>query len=123
MKNKYEVLFFEKNDGTFPAVSFIYSLDDKLAAKVYRILEMIEANGPELREPYSSQLVDGIFEVRARVGTNLARVLYFFVIGKRVIATHGFTKKTQKTPPSEIDKAKAYRKEFMRREARKHENA
>ena len=77
MKKNYEVLFFEKSDGTFPAEEFIDSLDNKLAAKVYRILEMIEVNGPELREPYSSHLVDGIFEVRARVGTNLARVLYF----------------------------------------------
>ena len=122
MQKNYEVLFFEKDNGTFPAEEFIDSLDDKLAAKVYRILEMVETNGPELREPYSSHLTDGIFEVRARVGTNLARVLYFFVIGKRVIATHGFTKKTQKTPQAEIDKASAYRKEFMDSEARKNEN-
>ena len=84
---------------------------------------MIEENGPELREPYSSHLDDGIFEVRARVGTNLARVLYFFFIGKRVIATHGFTKKTQKTPPSEIDRAKIYRKDFLEKEAGKDENS
>ena len=119
MENRYCVQFFEKDDGTAPALDFINSLDDKLAAKTYRILRMIEESGPEVREPHSSHLTDGIFEVRARIGTNLARVLYFFVIGKRVIATHGFVKKTQKTPPSEIHRAIAYRKEFMEKEARK----
>lgn len=122
MEKKYQVLFFEKSDGTFPAEEYINSLDNKLSAKVYRILTMIEDNGPELRAPYSSHLDDGIFEVRAQIGTNLSRVLYFFVIGKRVIATHGFTKKTQKTPSSEINKAKIYRSEFLEKEARKNEN-
>ena len=122
MDKNYHVSFFERNDGTFPAEEFINSLDDKMAAKVYWILGMVEANGPELREPYSKHLDDGIFEIRAKIGTNLSRVLYFFVIGKRVIATHGFTKKTQKTPPSEIKKAKEYRKSFLEQEARKNEN-
>ena len=119
MEREYRVEFFEKKDGTFPAEEYINSLDNKLSAKVYRILVMIEKNGPMLREPYSKHLDDGIFEIRARVGSNLTRVLYFFFIGKRVIATHGFTKKTQKTPPNEIEKAKIYRKEFLIKEEAK----
>ena len=31
-----------------------------------------------LREPYSKSLGDGIFEIRAKVGTDITRVLYFF---------------------------------------------
>ena len=123
MQKNYHVLFFEKDNGAIPAEAFINSLDDKMAAKVYLILRMVEMNGPELSEPYSKHLDDGIFEVRAQVGTNLARVLYFFIVGKRVIATHGFTKKTQKTPSAEIKRAKEYRKTFMEQEARKNENA
>ena len=122
MEKQYQVLFYEKSDGTFPAEEFVNSLDDKMAAKVYRIFRMIEENGPEIREPYSKHLDDGIFEVRAQVGTNLARVLYFFVIDKRIIATHGFIKKTQKTPPSEIKRAKIFRDDFINREAHKIEN-
>ena len=123
MSKSYQVLFYRKSNGTYPAEEYINSLDDKMSAKIYRILKMIEINGPELREPYSSHLDDGIFEVRARVGSNLARVLYFFYIGKCVIATHGFTKKTQKTPPSEIDKAKIYRTEYLEREKQRDENS
>lgn len=122
MENKYHVSFFEKNNGSVPAEQYINSLDEKIAAKIYRILVMVEKNGPELREPYSKHLDDGIFEVRAQFGSNLARVLYFFFVGKRVIVTHGFTKKTQKTPPAEIKKAKEHRKEFLYREAGKNEN-
>ena len=122
MDDKYQVEFFERESGSYPAEEYIDSLDVKMSAKVYWTLGMLEQNGPELREPYSKHLNDGIFEVRVQVANNLARVLFFFYVGKRIILTHGFTKKTRKTPPSEIDKAKMYRKEFTESEASKDEN-
>ena len=64
-----------------------------------------------MREPFSKPLGDGIFEVRAKQGSDISRVLYFFVVGKRVILTNGFIKKTAKTPPREIERAKRYRAE------------
>ena len=76
---------------------------------------MLEQYGNQLREPYSKSLGDGIFEIRAKVGTDITRVLYFFYYEGRIILTHGFVKKTQKTPPSEIERAKQYRKEFLER--------
>lgn len=68
-----------------------------------------------LREPYSKHLEDGIFELRNKVGNDITRVLYFFVIGETIVLTNGFTKKTQKTPKSEIQKAKDYRNEYFNR--------
>jgi len=123
VENKYSIEFFEKSNGTYPAEEYIESLDTKLAAKVYRTLGILEENGPDLREPYSKHLDDGIFEVRAKVSTNISRVLYFFYIGQRIILTHGFTKKVQKTPSSEIERAKSFRKEFFESEAKKNENS
>lgn len=113
---KYQVIFFEKENEEVPAEDFVNSLDVKMAAKIYRLLVMISENGPELREPYSKSLDDGIFELRAKIGSNITRILYFFFVGHRVIVTNGFVKKTQKTPKVEIDKAKAYREEYKRRE-------
>ena len=55
------------------------------------------------------------FEIRTIVGTNLTRVLYFFCIGKKAVLTNGFVKKTQKTPKKEIEKAKSYRDDFLKR--------
>ena len=121
---KYQVIFFEKENGTAPAEEFINSLDVKMSAKIYRLLVMMSENGPELREPYSKHLDDGIFELRAKIGSNITRVLYFFFIGHRIIITNGFIKKTQKTPKAEIDKAKAYREEYKQRgEINNNENA
>ena len=48
-------------------------------------------------------------------GTDISRVMYFFVIGSRAILTNGFIKKTQKTPRSEIEKAKSFRDDFLNR--------
>lgn len=76
---------------------------------------MLEQNGSDLREPYSKFLKDGIFELRIKQGTDIVRVLYFFMIGHRIIITNGFVKKSQRTPRSEIELAKKYKKEYMSR--------
>lgn len=78
-------------------------------------IRLLEEKGNQLREPYSKALKDGIFELRAKVGSDISRVLYFFYYEGRIILTHGFIKKTQKTPQSEIEKAKQYRKDFFER--------
>ena len=109
---EFEVKFYDRSDGTKPAKNFILGLPPKIRAKMLRTVDMLETNGSELREPYSRHLDDGIFELRARVGTDISRVLYFFFIGRKTILTHGFIKKTQKTPPYEIERAKEYRNEY-----------
>lgn len=111
----YTVEYYEKEDGTRPAEDFILSQDMKMRAKIFTMLEFLESKGPELREPYSKPLGDGIFEVRAKQGTDISRVLYFFVVGRKVILTNGFVKKTTKTPPREIDRAKRYRADYRHR--------
>ena len=78
-------------------------------------ISILQDNGYELREPYSKHLAEGIFELRAKVGSNITRVLYFFYIDKHIILTNGFIKKTQKTPSKEIEKAKKYRADYLRR--------
>ena len=111
----FDVEYYDKPDGTNPAEEFILAQDLKMRAKLFKLLELLELKGNELREPYSKFLDDGIFEVRAIQGTNITRILYFFVVGKKIILTHGFVRKTQKTPPSEINMAKKYRNEYINR--------
>jgi len=114
-KAKFDILFYNLIDGTKPAKDFIVGLPPKMKAKILRLIDILETNGPELREPYSKHSNDGIFELRGKIGSDTSRVLYFFMIGKRVILTHGFIKKTQKTPPSEIERVKKYRTEYLSR--------
>ena len=112
----FQAIFYDKENGSYPAEEFVVSLDKKMRAKMLRAIAALQEHGNELREPYSKHLDDGIFELRAQISSDISRVLYFFIVGKRAILTHGFIKKTQKTPPAEIEKAKAYRKEYLSRE-------
>ena len=98
---EFEIIFYDKADGTEPAKDFILSLDTKMRAKMLRMVEMLQKNGNKLRPPESKELGDGIMELRAKVGTDTSRVLYFFVVGRKAVLTHGFIKKTQKTPTGE----------------------
>jgi phage-related protein len=47
----------------------------------------------------------GLFEARIELSGNIWRVFCFFDEGSLVILLNGFTKKTQKTPKKEIEKA------------------
>ena len=51
--DEFEILFYEKEDGTEPAKDFLLSLDKKMRTKMLRTIEMLQYNGYELREPYS----------------------------------------------------------------------
>jgi phage-related protein len=79
-------------------------------------IRIVREKGFQTRMPYSEELEDGIFELRAKVGSDISRVLYFFVVGQKIILTNGFIKKTQKTPKSEIELAKKYRADYLSRE-------
>lgn len=58
---------------------------------------------------------NGIFELRTKQGSDITRVLYFFIIGKKAVLTNGFVKKTQKTPKVEIELANKYKVDYERR--------
>lgn len=118
---EFRALFYALPDGTKPVKTFLVELDPKMRAKMLRAIALLELAGNELREPDSKHLTDGIFELRAKVSTDISRVLYFFIVGKRAILTHGFIKKSDKTPPSEIDRAKRYREEYLSRKENDHE--
>lgn len=111
---KFDVEFFQKSDGTMPAKDFISEQDVKMRAKIYRMLTLLEERGNELREPYSKNLTDGIFEIRAKQGNNITRVLYFFYVNNKIILTNGFVKKSQKTPVSKIEIARKYKEEYIK---------
>ena len=112
----FEVSFYDKADGTCPVEEFISKQPLKMQARIYRSIELLEIKGNALRAPYSKFLTDGIFELRTQLGTDIARVLYFFVVGRKVILTNGFIKKTQKTPDEQIELAKKYKADYEDRQ-------
>ena len=61
--------------------------------------------GWPLGMPLVAHLDSGIWEVRIRLSTRIARVL-FVLDGDMMVLLHGFIKKEQKTPKPELDLAK-----------------
>ena len=116
--DRYKVIFYEKEDGSRPAYEYIRTLPDKMRARIYKIAAMLEEEGMQARMPYSEYLQDGIFQIRAQQEGNISSVLYFFAVGKTIVLTNGFTKKTPKTPPAEIKLAKKYKQDYERREVK-----
>lgn len=76
----FNVEFYTKSSGEKPAKDFLLSLDEKMKVKAFGIVELLQEYGNQLREPYSKPLEDGIFELRIKVGNNITRVFYFFIM-------------------------------------------
>jgi phage-related protein len=105
---KYEVRFLE------PAKGFLDDLDAKSREKVlFNIWKSRETNDPELFKKLSGD----IWEFRTRFKSKQIRLLAFWDKSSDketlVIATHGFIKKSQKTPIKEIEKAIQLRREYI----------
>lgn len=86
------------------AEKFVRSIKKPTIAKVLRTINLLEEYGQELGMPHVKSLKAGLFELRIR-GKQEIR-LFFVFRNKRVIILHGFVKKSQKTPNSEIEIAK-----------------
>lgn len=111
----FNIIFFPFEDGTNAIDPWLDTLSPKMQAKVLRSIQLLKEFGPLLREPNSKPLEDGIFELRTTFGSDIERTLYFFQTGQKIVLTNGFTKKSQKTPRSEIELAKKRRKDYQRR--------
>jgi phage-related protein len=79
---------------------------------VWEIL-LLKNLGNKIRKPYSKHIDDGIFELRIKALSNIARVFSFFFDKEKIILTNGFVKKSQKTPKKEIEKARKYKTDYI----------
>lgn len=106
MNKNFEVLLSEG------AKAFIRSLDIKMQKKIaYNIQKSREVNDTKILK----KLTDEIWEFRTRFDKQQIRLLAFWDpnLNSLIVCTHGFIKKTQKTPKSEIKKALEFRKKYL----------
>lgn len=61
----------------------------------------------------SIQGVKGLYEIRVEFSSNIFRIFCCFDEGSLVVLFNGFQKKTQKTPPNEIERAERLMKEYF----------
>ena len=57
----YKIILYDTEDGRCPVQELLDSLEPKLLAKTLRTIDLLEMNGPLLRQPYSKPLENGTF--------------------------------------------------------------
>ena len=111
---KPKFISYTRPNGHNEFEEFYNSLPVKDRNKLRATIEMIEEAGIQaaIQLEWVKKLDSEINEIRSKVLSNIQRVLYFHVKNNQYIITHGFTKKTQKTPIKEIERAKQIKYEF-----------
>jgi phage-related protein len=110
-----EVEFYRTRNGAAPTEAFLDMLSDKVVQKVIAVIELVETV-PIVPAKYFKKLVGTeLYEIRIRWKSNSYRLLCFFDRNDTVVITHGFMKKTQRTPKREIDRAERYRQDHIAR--------
>ncbi|MCJ7842567.1 type II toxin-antitoxin system RelE/ParE family toxin [Lederbergia sp. NSJ-179] len=116
---KWETIEYTKPNGVAPVIEYLQSLSPKHETKVLRSIQLLEEFGPEIGMPHVRHLNDGIYELRTSFSSNIFRTLFFHWHENKLVLTHGFTKKTQKTPAREIRRAEMYRRDYLERKGDK----
>lgn len=99
------VNFFISDKGNEPVREWLKSLpiDDKKAIGAdIRTVQM----GYPIGMPLLRKLAPDLWEVRSKITNGIARVIVT-IDGNRMVLLHGFIKKSQKTPQTDLDTAKA----------------
>lgn len=114
----YNVYFYMKEDGREPVLEYIKELKNKndkdsriKLNKINDYIQILRQYGTQAGEPYIKHLDGEIWELRPIRD----RILFAAWINGSFVLLHQFMKKTQKTPASEIKKAKKELADFKER--------
>lgn len=69
---------------------------------------------------YSKPLKKGLFELRVKSGSDIARVIYCFDKGRKIWVLSGFVKKNKSQQSREIEKARIYMEDCLRKEEKEY---
>ena len=108
---KIPVVFYRTTAGREIIRDWLRGLDEKDRGAIGQDLMRVQYRWP-VGMPLCRPLGDGLWEVRSDLPSNsIARVL-FIISGDRIVALHGFIKKTQKTPDADLALARKRKREF-----------
>lgn len=94
---------------------FFAAQNQKVRDKIIKILSIIETiERVPVQYLKFIEGTNGLFEVRVQLGSNIFRIFCFFDGNKFVVLLSGFQKKTQKTPPGEIERAVKLMNEYYK---------
>jgi phage-related protein len=105
------VVFYRTSGGVEPVRDWLRGLPGDDRQRIGFDLATVQVGWP-VGMPLCGSLGGGLWEVRSNLPSRrIARIL-FFVHEGRIGVVHGFIKKTQKTPPEEIELARKRMKEM-----------
>jgi len=93
---------------------FYVAAGEKLQEKIGYVFQLI-TTVDEVPEKFLKHIegTDGLYEIRAEVGTNIYRIFCCFDKGNLVVLFNAFQKKSQKTPSKEIELAEKLKAEYF----------
>lgn len=105
--------FYVAPNGTAPAELWLEQLSQGSQQKFAALFVRMGDTGKIWNERKFKHLTetDQIFEFKV----DADRILCFFFVGRRLILTHGFRKRGDKTPTREIERAESSKQDFERR--------
>lgn len=113
MYQKWEIIYYETNQGKSPVLEFTNDLDARVQNKIVEVLEQLEEFGTLLGSPHSKKVTGTpLWELRILGGNNI-RIFYVAIINHRFLLLHAFIKKKQKTDKKEIKLATERLKDYQ----------
>jgi phage-related protein len=91
----------------------IMRLPEGLQARYLHLTRRMLIYGPNLREPHTKAMGNGLFELRLKSIEGIARIFYCTIVGSSIVMLHSFIKKTDKTPARELETAVKRMKEVQ----------
>jgi hypothetical protein len=112
----FTIEFYVKPSGEALAETWLDAQSEAMQTKFAALFAWMGDHGRIVNERKFKHLTgsDHIFEFKTGDG----RILCFFFFGKRIVLTHGFRKKGDKTPKGEIERAELLKHEFELRVGR-----
>ena len=106
------IKFYRAASGRCPVEEFLDGLDERALAKVLAVFKLIETQEMVPAQYFKKLSGYKLWEARVSLSGQVYRFLSFLDKGALIILTHGFRKKSQKTPDQEIRKALEYRADW-----------
>lgn len=106
------VLFFKTDSGTEPVLDWLRSFSSKDRQIIGADIRTVQIGWP-LGMPLVRKMDADLWEIRIRLEQSIAR-LFFTVSSNTLLLLHGFVKKSQATPKSELELAKSRLKQSRR---------